>query len=252
MEWIVGIAIGVCLGGAAVHIGWRRPERVRHARDLAAIAAQRAAVAEQLTTAQSQLAHEQGQHAEARAGLAARATELESLRESLTAALREAESRTAETAAQCSRLEHRLEQWRTHATDGMAGLRAEIDKLLGMLSTFERWNQDMTALVSHNSFMRKQNEELAGIVKQIIVLALNASIEAARAGDAGRGFAVVADSVKNLATRSAGVSEVYQKNLHKNDLITTTAFQDIQATGKMLIANVRALETIVSGIQSRV
>ena len=154
-------------------------------------------------------------------------------------------------AARCAELERRIQEFQERTASGMGKLRGEVAQFLKILSTFERWNQEMTALVSHNRLMRQQNDELAGIVTQIILLALNATIEAAHAGDAGRGFAVVADSVKTLAKRSANVSESYEKNLHKNDMITTSTFQDIQATGKMLIANVRTLEAIVAGIEAR-
>lgn len=127
-------------------------------------------------------------------------------------------------------------------------LKKDVAELLEILDTINRWDEEMSKLMQHNGYMQEQNMEFAGIVKQIIILALNASIEAARAGEAGRGFAVVADEVKTLATRSGGLSDNYKENLHKNDLITTATFQDIQASGKMILTSIHAMESKINNL----
>jgi hypothetical protein len=123
-------------------------------------------------------------------------------------------------------------------------LATSIERLLGLIKTFERWHADMNLLISHNREMHARNDEFADIVRQVVIVALNASIEAARAGEQGTGFAVVANEVRTLANRAEALSNEYRSNLYKNDLITTTTFQDLQAGGKMIIGAVTELQLI--------
>lgn len=123
-------------------------------------------------------------------------------------------------------------------------LAESINQLLGLIKTFERWHADMSVLLSHNRNMHDRNDEFAAIVRQVVIVALNASIEAARAGEQGKGFAVVANEVRTLANRAEALSTDYRNNLYKNDLITTTTFQDLQAGGKMIIAALTELQMI--------
>ncbi|WP_114418212.1 methyl-accepting chemotaxis protein [Marinospirillum perlucidum] len=134
-----------------------------------------------------------------------------------------------------------------HSRDALAGLMTDMRDLS---SRSEKALDLIELLNEKSSSIQQVTQVIEGIAEQTNLLALNAAIEAARAGEHGRGFAVVADEVRSLASRTSESTRQVEEIVHEIQKSTHEVVDSIGHLMKQVSGGAAAVEEVGGRMES--
>ncbi len=177
--------------------------------------------------------------------------------ESVSAAINELGATSTEVCNNTNEAAQAAEQASQAATSGGEIVRQSIDGMSRISSAVQDTADNVGELARHSDQIGQIVSVIEDIANQTNLLALNAAIEAARAGEQGRGFAVVADEVRSLASRTTVATQEIADMIKNIQSGTESAVhsmsvgkQEVESGVELVAKAGSALEEIVTVVDS--
>lgn len=141
-------------------------------------------------------------------------------------------------------------------TSCMAGIEKVTSITSGILNLKESVSdatRSMQELNAHAQDIQGITAVINSVAEQTNLLALNAAIEAARAGEHGRGFAVVADEIRTLANKTSNSTHEIDNKLYKVSEVSTKTVEEIinfQQMVELVILQIHAVNDVLNQVNN--